>query len=83
MNDDESMGRFDDRGWMSTLRPWGATQARRVADPEVVAKPTRRQFSAEYRLLILEEAERCTRNDQSQMWIRSISSSEISSGRRL
>ena len=30
-------------------------------DPEVVAKPTRRQFSAEYRLRILEEAERCTR----------------------
>lgn len=29
-------------------------------DPEVVAKPTRRQFSAAYRLRILEEAERCT-----------------------
>ena len=29
-------------------------------DPEVVAKPTRRQFSAEYRLRILEEADRCT-----------------------
>jgi len=28
-------------------------------DPEVVAKPTRRQFSAQYRLRILEEAERC------------------------
>ena len=38
-----------------------ATQARRAPDPEVVAKPTRRQFSAEYRLRILEEAERCTR----------------------
>ena len=35
-----------------------ASQAR---DPEVVAKPTRRQFSAEYRLRVLEEAERCTR----------------------
>ena len=29
-------------------------------DPEVVAKPTRRQFSAEYRLGIVEEADRCT-----------------------
>ena len=29
-------------------------------DPEVVAKPTRRQFTAAYRLRILEEAERCT-----------------------
>ena len=28
--------------------------------PEVVAKPTRRQFSPEYRLRILEEADRCT-----------------------
>ncbi len=31
-----------------------------VPDPEVVAKPTRRQFSAEYRLRILEQADRCT-----------------------
>jgi len=30
------------------------------ADPEVVAKPTRRQFTAQYRLRILEEADRCT-----------------------
>ena len=29
-------------------------------DPEVIAKPTRRQFSAQYRLRILEEADRCT-----------------------
>ena len=39
----------------------GVGQASRAPDPEVVAKPTRRQFSAEYRLRILEEAERCTR----------------------
>ena len=38
-----------------------AAQARRAPDPEVVAKPTQRQFTAEYRLRILEEAERCTR----------------------
>jgi transposase-like protein len=31
-----------------------------VPDPEVVAKPTRRQFSAAYRLRILEQADRCT-----------------------
>ena len=30
-----------------------------VPDPEVVARPTRRQFTAEYRLRILEEADRC------------------------
>jgi hypothetical protein len=30
-------------------------------DPEVVAKPTRRQFTAAYRLRILEEADRCTK----------------------
>ena len=29
-------------------------------DPEVVAKPTRRQFTAAYRPRILEEADRCT-----------------------
>lgn len=38
-----------------------AKQARGAPDPEVVAKPTRRQFTAEYRLRILEEADRCTR----------------------
>jgi transposase-like protein len=36
----------------------GAVPAR--PDPEVVAKPTRRQFTAQYRLRILEEADRCT-----------------------
>ncbi len=32
---------------------------RSVADPEVLAKPKRRQFSAAYRLRILEEADGC------------------------
>ena len=36
-------------------------QERPTADPEVVAKPTRHQFTAEYRLRVLEEADRCTR----------------------
>ena len=30
-------------------------------DPEVVAKPRRRRFTAEYRLRILEEADHCTK----------------------
>ena len=37
-----------------------AGRARPTPDPEVVAKPKRRQFTARYRLRILEEAERCT-----------------------
>ena len=32
----------------------------RAPDPEVVAKPTRRQFTAQYRLRIVQEAARCT-----------------------
>ena len=39
----------------------GGALAGRAPDPEVVAKPKRRQFSGEYRLRILEEADRCTR----------------------
>ena len=52
------------------FRPWGSSsvateapragRARPTPDPEVVAKPKRRQFTAEYRLRILEEADRCT-----------------------
>ncbi len=38
----------------------GAAPAGAVPDPEVLARPTRRQFTAEYRLRILEEADRCT-----------------------
>ena len=37
----------------------GASALRARPDPEVVAKPKRRQFTAEYRLRILEEADRC------------------------
>ena len=36
-------------------------QASPAPDPEVMAKPIRRQFTAEYRLRIVEEADRCTR----------------------
>ena len=38
----------------------GASAPPTPPGPEVVAKPTRRQFSAQYRLRILEEADRCT-----------------------
>ena len=42
--------------------PRGEVQQERPApDPEVVAKPMRRQFTAAYRLRIVEEADRCTR----------------------
>ncbi len=33
-------------------------------NPEVAAKPRRRRFTAEYRLCILEEAERCTKSGE-------------------
>ena len=39
----------------------GTGQASRAPDPQVVAKPTRRQFTAEYRLRIIEEAARADR----------------------
>ena len=42
------------------LETLGGAATPRAPDPEVVAKPTRRRFSAEYRLRILEEADRCT-----------------------
>ena len=37
-----------------------AGRARPTPDPDVVDKPKRRQFTARYRLRILEDAERCT-----------------------
>ena len=37
----------------------GASAAPARPDPEVLAKPKRRRFTAEYRLRILEEADRC------------------------
>jgi len=42
----------------------GARPACPDPDPEVVAKPRRRQFSAAYRLRILEEADRCTESGE-------------------
>ncbi len=37
----------------------GAPPVRRGPDPEVITKLTRRRFTAEYRLRIVEEADRC------------------------
>ena len=43
--------------------PWaGASHARPTPDPEVVAKPKRRKFTAQYRLRILEEMQRAARS---------------------
>ncbi len=39
-------------------------------DPEVLAKPKRRRFTAEYRLRILEEAERCTESGEAGRLLR-------------
>ena len=38
----------------------GGAAPNTTPDPEVLAKPTRRQFTSEYRLRIVEEADRCT-----------------------
>ncbi len=38
----------------------GSAPSGAVPDPEVLAKPTRRRFTAAYRLRIVEEADRCT-----------------------
>jgi transposase-like protein len=43
--------RSDEAGFAAAAAP---------PDPEVAAKPKRRRFTAEYRLRILEEADRCT-----------------------
>ncbi len=57
--------------------PRAATaQANCPPDPEVVAKPTRRQLIAEYRLRLLEQADRCTHPGEGQ-W-RSVSGSNAS-----
>ena len=38
----------------------GVAERNRAPDPEVVAKPTRRQFTAAYKLRILEETDGCS-----------------------
>ena len=42
----------------------GASRPPARPDPEVLAKPKRRRFTAQYRLRILEEADRCTQSGE-------------------
>jgi len=52
-------------------------------DPEVDAKPTRRRFTAAYKLRILEEADRCNEGDLGAMLRREgLYSSHLSTWRR-
>lgn len=51
-------GAVDDSGARHDGRPGASAARAAVPDPEVVAKPTRRRFTAEYKLRILQEAER-------------------------
>jgi transposase-like protein len=56
-----------------------------IPDPEVVPKAKRRQFTAEYKLRILEEADRCTEPGQIGALLRreGLYSSHLSKWRRL
>jgi transposase-like protein len=51
-------GAVDNSGAARDGRPAAGAALAAVPDPEVVAKPTRRRFTAEYKLRILQEAER-------------------------
>lgn len=57
----------------------------RIADPEVVPKAKRRQFTAEYKLRILEGADRCTESGQVGALLRreGLYSSHLSKWRKL
>lgn len=57
----------------------------RIRDPEVVPKAKRRQFTAEYKLRILEEADRCTEPGQIGALLRreGLYSSHLSKWRQL
>ena len=58
--------------------------ARAAPDPEVIAKPMRRQFSAAYRLRIVEEADGCTESGELGRLLRreGLYSSHLSTWRR-
>jgi len=46
-------------GGSSTVERMSSASPQQVPDPEVVARPKRRRFTAEYKLRILSEADRC------------------------
>jgi transposase-like protein len=46
------------------VRPIGSVHAGRMPDPEVLERPKRRRFSAEYKLSILREADAVTEDGQ-------------------
>jgi len=46
-------------GGSSTVERMSSAASREVPDPEVVAGPKRRRFTAEYKLRVLREADRC------------------------
>ena len=56
----------------------------RAVDPEVLEKPKRRRFSAEYKLRILQEAERCEESGQLSALLRreGLYSSNLTTWRR-
>lgn len=62
----------------------GEGRVQQVVDPEVAEKPVRRTFTAEYKLRILEEAERCSEPGQLGALLRreGLYSSHLSSWRR-
>src|SRR4051794_14255097 len=49
---------------MSEIESNGAAPRAAVPDPELVVRATRRRFSAEYKLRILQQAEACTRSGE-------------------
>jgi hypothetical protein len=58
MERDGVAARFAERGVGERSESGGG---RAAADPELVERPLRRRFSAQYKLRILREAEACTR----------------------
>ena len=62
----------------------GSVSAPRRADTEVVARPTRRRFSAEYKARILEEADRCANGEVGSLLRREgLYASHLTTWRRL
>jgi transposase len=63
MIDDSNSSPLPASGPVEARSAGAGSEAGRL-DPEVVAKPKRRRFTAEYRLRILEEADACTKSGE-------------------